>query len=233
MWFDDLAPTASWTSLWSGYVLCLCGGIQQLRAPCPACDAPAVTFERQRIRDLDDGTEREVAVAFMGAEGRYEDYIYLAMLEREWKRPNVDHDWLDRDGAQARPSSRAAVVLLFWSYFETRVERLLRLGFHGVAAPLVEDTLSRYAAVGARLDRLYRVLFNTSYARDLEALGYADIWAFIVSVQERRNAFAHGNPRSIDDATVLSIVSNLKREHEAWIAVFNRRLRARREGGIP
>ena len=24
---------------------------------------------------------------FMGAEGRYEDYVYLQMLQREWERP--------------------------------------------------------------------------------------------------------------------------------------------------
>jgi hypothetical protein len=42
-------------------------------------------------------------------------------------------------------------------------------------------------------------------------------------MQERRNPFAHGDPRVIDDALVASVVDNLKREHEAWIAAYNRR----------
>jgi hypothetical protein len=37
------------------------------------------------------------------------------------------------------------------------------------------------------------------------------------------NAFAHGDPRAIDDALVVAVVDNLKREHEAWTAAFNHR----------
>lgn len=163
------------------------------------------------------------APAAMGAEGRYEDWVYLQMLEREWKRPVRETDRLPDPDPTRQPSARAAIVVLFWSYFETRIERLLWAGMQGVPPRLAEDTLQRYTSIGSRLDRLYRVLFETTYGADLTELGFDDIRRHLAQVQERRNAFAHGDPRAIDDPLVVAIVDNLKREHEAWIAVFNRR----------
>ena len=48
-------------------------------ARCGAKPAPA-------MRDA-DGTEYRVPPVFNGAEGRYEDWTWLRMLEREWLRP--------------------------------------------------------------------------------------------------------------------------------------------------
>src|SRR5207237_1134026 len=120
-----------------------------------------------------------------------------------------------------QPSPRAAIVLLSWSYFETRIERLLRAGMVNIPPRLIEDALRRHLFIGARLDRFYRVLFENSYWEDLTELGYDDIRRHLLQVQERRNAFAHGNPQAIDDALVTAVVDNLKREHESWIAVYN------------
>src|SRR5579872_3988321 len=145
------------------------------------------------------------------------------MLEREWKRPVTDADRLPEPDPNRQPSARATIVVLFWSYFETRIERLLRAGMRDVPPRLAEDTLQRYTSIGSRLDRLYRVLFETTYGADLTELGFDDIRRHLTQVQERRNAFAHGDPRAIDDTLVVAVVDNLKREHEAWIAVFNRR----------
>jgi hypothetical protein len=66
----------------------------------------------------------------MGAEGRYEDWVYLGMMEREWKRPVADDDRFSVFSRESAPSPRASIVLLFWSYFETRIERLLRAGLY-------------------------------------------------------------------------------------------------------
>jgi hypothetical protein len=158
-----------------------------------------------------------------GAEGRFEDYVYLRMLEREWKRPVSEEEMLIFPDPARRPSARAGLVVQFWTYFETRVERLLRAGMREVPSRLAEDTLQRYSSIGSRMDRLYRVLFETSYAADLTEVGFGDIARHLARVQERRNAFAHGEPGAIDDALVAAVVDNLKREHEGWIAVFNRR----------
>lgn len=95
--------------------------------------------------------------------------------------------------------------------------------YRDVPHALVEDTLSRYAAIGARLDRLYRVACGSTYFADLRDLGYAEVAEHISFVQQRRNAFTHGEPHAIDDTVVAAVVERLKVEHEAWIAVFNKR----------
>jgi hypothetical protein len=159
----------------------------------------------------------------MGAEGRYEDWLYLQMIEREWKRPLLESDRFSEIGGSQRPSARAAIVILFWSYFETRIERLLRAGMRNVPSGLVDDALRRYSFIGARLERFYRIALGTTYSADLIELGYSDVWVHLSEIQKRRNAFSHGEPQAIDDALVKSVVSNLKIEHESWIAVYNRR----------
>ncbi len=83
---------------------------------------------------------------------------------------------------------------------------------------LADDTLQRYSSIGSRFRRLYRVLFETTYRADLTELGFDDVGRHLAGVQ-KRDPFAHSDPRAIDDALVAAVVDNLKREHEAWIAV--------------
>ena len=109
----------------------------------------------------------------------------------------------------------AALVLLFWTYFETRLEYLLRSGLRHVPPSFLEDALNRYSSVGARLDRFYKIAFGSTYHGDLVCLGHSDVSAHLARVQERRNEFVHGSPQSIDDALATSVVEMLKLEHEA------------------
>jgi hypothetical protein len=164
------------------------------------------------------------ADTYPGAEGRYEDYMYLEMLEREWKRAVTDADRGNAFDTSRRPSVRAAIVVQFWSYFETRIERLLRAAMRNLPSRVTEDLLTRYSAIGLRLNRLYGILFDATYHADLNELGFGNVAQHLGCVQDRRNAFTHGDPHAIDDALVTAVVENLKVEHEAWIAVFNRRL---------
>jgi hypothetical protein len=161
--------------------------------------------------------------ASMGAEGRYEDYIYLNMIEREWKRPALNTDRFPVYPPDAGPSARASIVILFWSYFETRMDRLLRAGLSEVPERLLDDTLRRYSSIGARMNDFYRVAFASTYKEDLEAVGHCQVWPHLAKIQERRNRFAHGQPQAIDDPLVQATVEMMKVEHEAWIAVFNKR----------
>ena len=132
MWFDDLPPDTSWTSLWSGYIRCGdCSGIRTFKNPCPACGANLPEAVEQIII-LDDGREYSVPTAYMGAETRYEDYVYLQLLEREWKRMMRDSVSKDRMPFAEQVSTGASIVLLFWTYFETRIEQLLRDGLRHV-----------------------------------------------------------------------------------------------------
>src|SRR5580700_7818152 len=159
MWCDNLSANESWTSLWDPLVICPdCGAIRSIAGLCPSCGDPMSFPEERTI--LDDGNEEVIPTPFVGAEGRYEDYVYLAMLEREWKRP-IDQSYeLIGIPETERPSPRAAIVLLFWTYFETRIERLLRTGMRNIPSELAEDALRRYSFIGARLERFYKILFG-------------------------------------------------------------------------
>src|SRR5690349_15507725 len=91
MWYDQLPTGRSWNSLWSGYILCgQCHGIRRAAEPCPACGNGPYALDPQTLTV--DGREVTIVPAFAGAEGRYEDWMYLQMLEREWKRPPTDAD---------------------------------------------------------------------------------------------------------------------------------------------
>jgi hypothetical protein len=86
MWWEEL-PEKSWTSLWWDYVVCggECPGIRKIDAPCPTClSGPMDTFPKPFVIN---GETILFRPTFMGTEGRYEDYIYLQMLQREWERP--------------------------------------------------------------------------------------------------------------------------------------------------
>lgn len=224
MWYDELPGEKSWGRLWSGYIICgQCRGIRIFDGPCSVCGSPTYNIEPQVVRDEHD-CEFRLPVTFMGAEGRYEDWVYLGMIEREWKRTLDREDpFLSASPLGGGPSPKAAIVVLFWSYFETRIERLFREGLREVPPGILNDALRRYSAIGTRLNDFYRVAFNSTYKNDLESAGYGQIWSHLAMVQMRRNSFAHGQPQAIDDALVTAVIQNLKIEHEAWIAVFNKR----------
>jgi hypothetical protein len=164
------------------------------------------------------------ANVFAGGENRYEDWVYLMMLEREWKRELSGADYLPGVIQSAKPSPRASVVLVFWSYFETRINRLIEEATRSLPTGVARDLLKRHSQIGSRLERLYNVLFATTYWSDLENVGYANVANALRSVQQRRNRFVHGHPEAIDDELVLTLVGILREEHEAWITVFNHRV---------
>ena len=224
MWFDDLPAGTSWTSLWYGYIRCgQCSGIRTLNDPCPACGAYLPKSVEQTVK-LDDGREISVGSAYMGAETRYEDYVYLQILEREWERMMRDSSSKDQMPFTKQVSTGASLVLLFWTYFESRIEHLLRDGLRHIPPRFLEDALKRYSTIGARLNEFYRIAFDATYHSDLVSLGYSGVSAHLARMQRQRNAFVHGSPQSIDDSLATSVVEMLKQEHEAWIAVYNHRV---------
>lgn len=225
MWFDEM-PNGSWAKLWSGYVACVgsCLGIRKIDEHCPACGAEPFDLSPQTL--VVDGHEMKIHAAFAGAEGRYEDYIYLQMLQREWERPSAEFELFAHFTDADRPSAQAALVLLFWSYFETRIERLHRAAMRALPPRVLEDQLRRYSGVGRRLYDLYKIYFGTTYFFDLEANGFEAVSEMLKNLHVRRNEFSHGKPQAINDATVTGLVENLKSEHEAWICVYNSRVRA-------
>jgi hypothetical protein len=225
MWYDDVAGK-SWTSLWSGYVRCSadCPGIRKIDVPCPACGSGP--FDTSPRTVIVDGREFTIGAAFMGAEGSYEDYIYLQMLQREWERPVAEFQTLAHFADAERPAAQAALVLLFWGYFETRIERLHRSAMRKLPQRVLDDQLRRYSGIGSRLYDLYKIFFGTNYFDDLRAQGFQEVADLLLDIHKRRNEFSHGKPQAINDATVKALVENLNAEHEGWIAVLNHRAKA-------
>ena len=123
------------------------------------------------------------------------------------------------------------MVLVFWSYFETRIERLFRETAKTVPKQVMEHLLERNSFVGTRLDRLYNVVFSTTYRADLNHLGCGRVAALLKKVEQRRNRFAHGHPEAIDDALVgdaESVEQSLERvtgEENLKIGLFDARAR--------
>lgn len=228
MWFDSIPPNKGWSTLWHHLTLCSCGAIKGAET-CSVCQAKPNYQPIEYVEE--DGRTIHVAPAQFGAEGRYEDWLYLDIIQREWLRQAGGNA-----GGMLRHSQvpeRASVVLLFWTYFESRIDRLVRLGLKQLREPLREDLLARYSSVGSRMDRLYKLVFDTTYFDDLRAVNAEPIVSLLGEVQKRRNEFAHGQPSAISDVLAQRVVASLKDEHFAWISVFNRRIAAlRAEAGV-
>lgn len=189
--------------------------------PCPPCDFGPLDTSPQTVTI--DGREFTVGAAFMGPEGRVEDYIYLQMLQREWELPIVEFQTFANVADAERPSARAAVVLLFWGYFETRIERLSAM--RKLPQRVLDDQLKRYSGIGSRLYDLYKIFFGMTYFDDLRDHGFVTVADLLSDIHRRRNEFSHGRPQAINEATVNALVENLKAGHEAWIAIYNSRVR--------
>jgi hypothetical protein len=221
MWCDTLSEDKSWTSLIGDFIACGCGGIRTVSGICPACGSEPYDLVPTVHRDS-AGREFEIPLAFCGAEGRREDYQLLALMEREWRRPQLEssrQSWLT-----SGMSERASVVLLFWTYFETRINRLVELGLRPLPENVQKDLLGRYDSVTSHMKQLYQIIFGVKYLDDLIAVGAESIGGHLARVQDARNRFVHGDPEALSEALVEAVVRNLKAEHDAWIAVFNRRI---------
>lgn len=225
-WFDDLTDEQSWTSLWNSYIICgHCRGIRKVEGKCPVCNSEIPNPQFIKVKS-EDGNEYEVPTnTFMGAEGRYEDYVYLNMLEYEWRRPVSKYDELSFLNQDKRPAAKAIIVLIFWTYFETRIERLLDVAMRDIPYSIRQNLFKRYQSISTRTDDLYKIIFGktNSYFLDLDSLGFQNIAQLLHRIQSKRNEFMHGNPEAIDDELIEDIVKLLKEEHESWIKVFNLR----------
>lgn len=221
MWYQNLPDGKSWTSLIGDYVACGCGGIRTIYEPCPACDSKPYDLTPHIFEDA-SGQRIEIPPSFCGAEGRREDYQLLALMEREWCRPQLEST--ERSWLTSGMSERATVVLLFWTYFESRMNRLVGVGLRPLPENVREDLLSRYDSVSSHMKQLYQILFGVRYLDDLIAVGAEAIGGHLGRVRDARNRFVHGDPEALSDSLVDAVVQNMKAEHDAWIAVYNRRI---------
>ena len=173
---------------------------------------------------LDDGQEITVRTGLAGGEGSYEDYVRLQLMKREWEHACSVSESEDVVPHTENVAAGASIVLLFWTYFETRIERLLRDGLRAIPPRFLENALQRNLSISARLKEFYKVAFDSTYFADLASLGYGEVGDHLKRVRERRNEFMHGDPHGIDESLVTAVVTMLKQDHEAWIAVYNHRV---------
>ena len=174
--------------------------------------------------EASDGSTH-VREIFLPAEGRYEDSVLLQMIQHESSK-SLERNLYTSIPEPHRPSARAGVVLLFWTYFEARIERLFRKTAVSVPPRVLDHLLKQNRDVGRRIKRLYQVVFSSTYFADLDHLGFRKSSELLQKTQIARNQFIHGHPEAINDVLVDNLVDGLEDEHRGWIAVFNSRLKA-------
>jgi hypothetical protein len=153
----------------------------------------------------------------------WSDYVLLKMMHVEWQRPVGHSDILNGLPDERRPSSRLLVVILFWTLFERLMERFFEDAMKRLPPKVTRDLLARYSGIGARLDRLFPLLFDTSFADEIARLGYPTLKGHLDAIQVARNAFLHGKPESITDLLVRTTAERLPDVQEAWISLYNYR----------
>lgn len=51
MWYNSLSENQSWSSLWSNYIRCDCGGIKKISVECSACGQKEIEINTTIVRD--------------------------------------------------------------------------------------------------------------------------------------------------------------------------------------
>lgn len=209
-----------WWDTWKDRIRCgSCRALVDLNLPCPICKTDYTSVEPMKIER--NGKVMMVPPVFAGALD-WSPYAMLRIMHRDWLRP-LPAEYASSLPPASEPSSKVLVVLMFWTYFETLMNWYFETAMSELPNAVATDLLKRYNGIGARLDRLHQILFDTTYGDDLDMLGNTKIRKHIDNVQRQRNAFVHGKPEAISDELVEQTVTLMPRFHEAWIQTFNMR----------
>jgi hypothetical protein len=218
MWLDDLASTDSWMSVWRSRIIC--GNCEALITTmlCPICGhdhtpgPPKKVVHKGQMIDIPQN-------AFMGAI-EWSTYMSLELMRREWNRPIVEQK--ENTWGYEVPQ-KMLIVILFWTLFETLMDKFFSSALKNFPTAISEDLLKRYSFIGARIGKLYKTVFSTSLKTDLEELGYGHIFNHISDLQKKRNDFIHGNPNAVDQNTIDNTIKYLQETQLAWIELYNKR----------
>ncbi len=212
----DFSDWNFWWDPWKNHIRCgYCGALAELPRPCPVCQ---VEFSDDREIEIEIGGKKKTILrtAHAGALN-WSQYALLTMMHRDWTRP------LSPEAALHNVSPRALVVLVFWTFFESLMDWFYVAAMAELPLGFGRDLLSRHSAIGARIDRLHRVLFSCKYYADLKIVGGERIALHLERLQRSRNDFIHGNPEAIDDDLVIKTVHLFSEFCEVWIRSFNLR----------
>lgn len=191
-------------------------------APCPVCgkDYTNTNLPHQEVHGANGVVLRQPPV-FAGAD-IWSYYVLLRLMHDEWNRPTIEGELAGLPPSK-RPSPHLVIVILFWSFFESLMQRLLEKKASTLPPAIAEDLLRRYSTIGSRMDRLYKLLMGTTLEVDLTAVDAADVYDHLKRVQEGRNRFIHGDPELIDTDLVAATVDKLPAVQGAWIRLYNLR----------
>lgn len=217
MWADE--KTASWWGPWYG--LSHCGKCHTLitGVACPKCRTEFTPTDWQNVSV--DGVAKRVPQYATEGTISWTTYVLLDLMRREWQRPIAETESSHRL-PEKQPSQRMIIVILFWTLFEHLMDRFFAAATCSLPSGM-SDLLRRYAGIGSRMDRLYRMLFDTTLQRDLVSVGHGSVYEHLVKVRDKRNRFVHGESEVIDDGLVYETVEKLHDVQAAWIAVYNLR----------
>lgn len=143
----------------------------------------------------------------------------LSLIRNEYERPLT----VSLGGVLAPKAERLVIVILFWTLFETLIERFYLAALADLPPGLADELLKRNNSISARLERLYKARWGLTFWADLEDLGFGDAATHLRTIQRARNAFVHGDPEAIDDALVETTIAKLRSSQLGFISVFNRR----------
>lgn len=220
MWADDPEQGKSWLGPWSGLIHCgRCHSLMR-GIVCSKCGQDYSVGAEMMVRMVDGVEHRVPRLIFQGALS-WTTHSLLALMKREWERPLLEMDQGLAMGKQ--PSQRMLIVVLFWTLFEHHMDRFFDAALGALPPSIRADLLRRYATIGSRMDRLYKLTFDSTLEKDLADLGHKDVYDHLLKVQNKRNEFVHGNSEAIDDALVLETVERLPAVQEAWLALYNHR----------
>ena len=168
------------------YAVSRCDKCQALMrsGPCPVCGD---LIDSSPHLVLVNGVERGAMPHVTQGAIAWSTYVLLQLMQREWERPLVERDFFGSMPAEKRPSQRLAIVILFWTLFEGLMDKFMDAGLADLPDGVREDLLRRYGTIGSRLDRLYRLMWSTTFWEDLRNLGFGTEADHLKNVQMRRN----------------------------------------------
>lgn len=215
---NNLNDKKNWTADWHGKIFCgNCGGIYDASnyLACTVCKYAHII--KKQIISRPGRKSMVVYEASIGAIN-WTTYSLLKLMQAEWERP-INTVLINTNNLKT--SSRAVIVILFWTLFESLIDQLLTTGMKNLPKKVADHLLKRHQQIGSRIDSLYPLIFDTTFKDDMTKIGYSHLVQFLKHVQESRNLFIHGNPENIDDELVQKTVNNLSDIQSSWIALYN------------